>query len=94
MTQDNNATVLRRMYGGGIHLYASGILYEYWWIVPVDWGNSSYTVSCFDPRGTRHPDWQHHPTMEEAIATGKELVIRQLDNQILDSAFFQSNSTS
>lgn len=89
MTQSTDSGLLKRMYGSGIHLYTSGVLHEGWWIVPVDWGGGSYTVSCFDPRGTRYPDWHHYPTIEKAIAAGHEFI----DQQITEFPFFQSNLT-
>lgn len=89
MTQSTDSGLLKRMYGSGIHLYTSGVLHEGWWIVPVDWGGGSYTVSCFDPRGTRYPNWQHYPSIAKAIAAGHEFI----DQQITEFPFFQSNLT-
>lgn len=86
MTQNIDLTLLKHMYGSGIHLYISGVIHEGWWIVPVDWGRSSYTISCFDPRGTRHPNWTHHPSVEKAIAAGKELVDQQI-TELSSSSF-------
>lgn len=74
MTQNTDLTFLKCIYGGGIHLYTSGVLHEGWWIVPVDWGGGSYTVSCFDPRGTSYPDWQHYSSIEKAIAAGEKFI--------------------
>lgn len=79
MTQNKpDSPALNRIPKGGIHLYTLGVLSEGWWIVPVDWGGESYTVSCFDPRGTNYPKWQHYPNPEKAIAAGKIFVASQM----------------
>jgi hypothetical protein len=78
MTQNTDSTLLKQTYGGGIHLYSNGILHEGWWIVPVDWDGGSYTISCFDPRGTRYPNWNHYPSIENATAAGKEFVVQKI----------------
>ena len=84
MTQETDLTSPKQPYRNGIHLYTSGILHKGWWIVPVDWGCASYTVSCFDLRGARYHNWQHHPSMEKAIAAGVELVNSQIHESLLD----------
>ncbi len=89
MTQITDLGLLERMYGSGIHLYTAGVLHEGWWIVPVDWGGGSYTVSYFDPRGTRYPNWQNYPSIAKAIAAGHEFV----NHKILEFPFSPSNLT-
>lgn len=78
MPQEINLTLNKQPYGNGVHLYKSGIIHEGWWIVPVDWGAESYTVSCFDLRGARYHNWHHYPSIEKAIAAGAKLVKSQI----------------
>ncbi|KOP24342.1 hypothetical protein AMR41_21685 [Hapalosiphon sp. MRB220] len=70
---DNKINSLRGFYGKGIHLYTQGITYQGWFLVPVDWGNNNYTISCFCPSGTQYLDWRYYQSIEEAFAAGREL---------------------
>jgi hypothetical protein len=78
MKQANDLDSLQRVYGSGIHLYYQGVMYEGWFLVPIDWGKSSYTVCCFDPRGNEYLEWNHHSSIEKALQAGQELA-----NQII-----------
>ena len=70
---DGEVNFLRGFYGKGIHLYTQGIVYQGWFLVPVDWGNSNYTISCFCPSGTQYIDWCYYQSIEEAFAAGRKL---------------------
>lgn len=61
----------------GNHQYINAVIYQGWWVVPVDC-DQFYTFSCFDPRGTRYRFWQQYPSIEEAIGAGKR-VVRQIN---------------
>lgn len=70
----NQIKSLRGLYGKGIHLYNQGIMYQGWFLVPVDWGNNNYTISCFSPGGTQYLDWCNYQNLESAFIAGRELV--------------------
>lgn len=81
MNQANELDVLRQVYGAGIHLYHQGVMYEGWFLVPIDWGEKAYTVSCFDPNGNQNLEWHHYSNVGVAIRAGQELV-NQIINRI------------
>jgi hypothetical protein len=78
---DTKINVLRSFYGKGIHLYTQAIVYQGWLLVPVDWGNENYTISCFCPGGTQYIDWHHYHNLDDVFVSGRKLteeIIRQL----------------
>ncbi len=70
---DDEINSLRGFYGKGVHLYAQGIKYQGWFLVPVDWGNSNYTICCFNPSGTQYLDWHYYQSIEESFVGGRDL---------------------
>lgn len=68
---------LQRFYGKGIHLYEQGIECHGWFIVPFAF-ERFYTTSCFCPRGRRYISWSQYLSLDEAIATGRLFVLRQI----------------
>ncbi|GAB4338047.1 MAG: hypothetical protein OHK0047_28110 [Leptolyngbyaceae cyanobacterium] len=51
MNQANELDVLRQVYGAGIHLYHQGVMYEGWFLVPIDWGGKSTQFPVLIPAG-------------------------------------------
>ncbi|MGA9379508.1 MAG: hypothetical protein WBV73_12135 [Phormidium sp.] len=74
MNQTDDINSLRRFYGQGIHLYTQGLIYQGWLLIPVDWGENSYTISCLSPSGTQYIEWYNYRSLEDAIAAGRDLV--------------------
>jgi len=72
----NQLETLRYFYGKGIHLYSQAVIYQQWFLIPIDWGNGFYTVCCFDPSGCQSNHWQNSTSIEDAIASGRELADR------------------
>lgn len=74
MNKTDKPDSIRRVYGKRIHLYGRGMLHHGWFLIPVDWGNNSYTITCLSPYGTYYVDLHHYPSTEEAKTAGRALV--------------------